>query len=90
MRLLGFLALLVAFSAHARYPVKPVHLIVPFPPSGGNDVFARITAARDYKVRVDLEGAVVLEGTPAEFAALIKAQSERWGKLIRAAGIKPE
>jgi len=51
---------------------------------------AVITAARDYKVRVDFEGAVVLEGTPAEFAALIKTQSEKWGKLIRAAGIRPE
>jgi tripartite-type tricarboxylate transporter receptor subunit TctC len=51
---------------------------------------ARITAMRDYGVRVGVEGAVVLEGTPAEFAALIKAQSEKWGKLIRAAGIRPE
>jgi tripartite-type tricarboxylate transporter receptor subunit TctC len=51
---------------------------------------ARITSMRDYRVRVDFEGAVVLEGTPAEFAALIKGQSEKWGKLIRAAGIRPE
>jgi tripartite-type tricarboxylate transporter receptor subunit TctC len=51
---------------------------------------ARLTAARDYRERVDFEGAVVLEGTPAEFAALIKAQSEKWGKLIRAVGIRPE
>src|SRR5882672_5748504 len=47
MRTLGCLcALLVAFSAQAQYPVKPVHLIVPFPPSGGNDVFARIVAQK--------------------------------------------
>ena len=51
---------------------------------------ARITAMRDYGVRVGVEGAVVLEGTPAEFAALIRAQSEKWGKLIRAAGIRPD
>jgi tripartite-type tricarboxylate transporter receptor subunit TctC len=50
----------------------------------------RITATREYRERVDFEGAVVLEGTPAEFAALIRAQSEKWGKLIRAAGIKPD
>jgi tripartite-type tricarboxylate transporter receptor subunit TctC len=51
---------------------------------------AHITAARDYKVRVDFEGAVALEATPAEFAALIRSQSEKWGKLIRAAGIRPD
>jgi tripartite-type tricarboxylate transporter receptor subunit TctC len=27
-------------------PVKPVRLIVPFPPSGGNDVFARTLAQK--------------------------------------------
>jgi len=51
---------------------------------------ARITATREFRERVDFEGAVVLEGTPAEFAALIRAQSEKWGKLIRNAGVKPE
>jgi tripartite-type tricarboxylate transporter receptor subunit TctC len=51
---------------------------------------ARITATREYRERVDFEGAVVLEGTPAEFAALIREQSDKWGRLIRAAGIKPE
>jgi tripartite-type tricarboxylate transporter receptor subunit TctC len=51
---------------------------------------ARITAERDYRVRADFEGAVPLEGTPEEFAALIKAQSEKWGKLISATGIRPE
>ena len=51
---------------------------------------ARITATGEYRERVDFEGAVVLEGTPAEFAALIRVQSEKWGKVIRASGIKPE
>src|SRR5262247_4947685 len=47
MRSLGFLALVVALSAHAQsYPTKPVHLVVPFPPSGGNDVFARIVSLK--------------------------------------------
>src|SRR5262252_5426514 len=51
---------------------------------------ARITAERDYLVRVDFEGAVALEGTPSEFAALIKTQGDKWGKLIRVAGIRPK
>src|SRR5262245_4171757 len=47
MRFLLCCALLVAFGAHAQtYPAKPVHLVVPFPPSGGNDVFARIVSQK--------------------------------------------
>src|SRR5260221_10465881 len=51
---------------------------------------ARVTATREIRHRVDFEGAVVLEGTPAEYAALIRAQSEKWGKLIREARVKAE
>ena len=51
---------------------------------------ARVTASREFHERVDFEGAVVLQGTPTEFAALIRSQSDKWGKLIRASGIKPE
>ena len=29
-------------------------------------------------------------GTPEQFAALIKAEATRWGKLVKAANIKPE
>ena len=28
--------------------------------------------------------------TPAEFGAYMAAETEKWGKVIRAAGIKPE
>ena len=51
---------------------------------------ARIAGTREYRERIEFEGAVPLEGTPAEFAALIRTQAEKWGKLIRASGIKPE
>lgn len=51
---------------------------------------ARVAATREWRERLEFEGAVPLEGTPAEFAALIRAQGEKWGKLIRASGIKPE
>jgi hypothetical protein len=27
---------------------------------------------------------------PAEYAAFLKAETEKWGKVARAAGIKPE
>jgi len=51
---------------------------------------ARIKATKEFRDRVDFEGAVVLEGTSADFAALIREQAEKWGKVIRTSGIKPE
>jgi tripartite-type tricarboxylate transporter receptor subunit TctC len=38
---------------------------------------------------VDL-GGTVLAGSPAEFERLLTAETEKWGKVIRAANIKPE
>src|SRR5262249_47335727 len=37
----------------------------------------------------DLGGAV-LAGSPADFGNLIVAETEKWGKVIKFAGIKPE
>jgi tripartite-type tricarboxylate transporter receptor subunit TctC len=38
----------------------------------------------------DLAGGPVLVGSPADFAKLIAEDTEKWGKVIRAANIKPE
>jgi len=35
-------------------------------------------------------GAVPVGTTPAEFAAFVTAESQRWGKIIKDLGIKPE
>ena len=35
-------------------------------------------------------GGTVLPGTPSEFGKLIAEETEKWGKVIRAANIKPE
>jgi tripartite-type tricarboxylate transporter receptor subunit TctC len=35
-------------------------------------------------------GASLLPGTPADFGALIAAETAKWGKVIKFAGIKPE
>jgi tripartite-type tricarboxylate transporter receptor subunit TctC len=35
-------------------------------------------------------GVTVLAGSPADFGALIAAETEKWGKVIRAANIKPD
>jgi tripartite-type tricarboxylate transporter receptor subunit TctC len=51
---------------------------------------ARIVALPDIKQRLDAIGFVPVANTPDQFAAVIKAESERWAKVIRAAGIKAE
>ena len=42
------------------------------------------------KARLADLGATVLPGTPADFARLIADETEKWGKVIRAANIKAE
>ena len=37
----------------------------------------------------EVDGAV-LAGSPADFGKLIADETEKWGKVIRAANIKPE
>ena len=42
------------------------------------------------KARLADLGGVVLPGSPAEFGKLIAEETEKWGKVIRAANIKPQ
>ena len=35
-------------------------------------------------------GANAIDYTPAEFAAMIKREMEKWSKIVMGAGIKPE
>ena len=42
------------------------------------------------KTRLADLGATVLPGSPADFGKLIAAETEKWGKVIRAANIKAE
>ena len=46
----------------------------------------------DSKIKARLAdlGGMVLPGSPADFAKLIADETEKWGKVIRAANIKPE
>ena len=49
-------------------------------------------ALADPKIKARLAdlGGTVLPGSPAEFGKLIADETEKWGKVIRAANIKPE
>jgi tripartite-type tricarboxylate transporter receptor subunit TctC len=49
-------------------------------------------ALADAKMKARLAdlGGTVLAGSPADFGKLIAEETERWGKVVRAANIKPE
>jgi tripartite-type tricarboxylate transporter receptor subunit TctC len=51
---------------------------------------ARIVKLPDVLQRFELDGAESVGSTPAEFAAFLKAEMQKWGKVIKAAGIKAE
>jgi tripartite-type tricarboxylate transporter receptor subunit TctC len=46
--------------------------------------------APDTRKRLEADGSELRTSTPEEFARVIKADTEKWTKVIRAAGIKPE
>jgi tripartite-type tricarboxylate transporter receptor subunit TctC len=51
------------------------------------------TGLADAKLKArlyELGGETTLPGSPADFGKLIAAETEKWGKVIRAANIKPE
>ena len=54
------------------------------------DEIAKILALPDVKERLPALGFEVVGSTSEEFAARIKAETEIWGKVVRAANIKAE
>lgn len=43
-----------------------------------------------FRERIEATGAVVVGSSPAEFATLLKAEIEKYGRIVREANIKPE
>jgi tripartite-type tricarboxylate transporter receptor subunit TctC len=58
---LALLALLTLGAAHAQYPVKPIRMIVTYPPGGGADTMARLIAP---KLTESLGQTIVVENRP--------------------------
>ena len=50
----------------------------------------RILNERETKDRLAAAGLQVVTSTPAQFAEFIRSEIDKWGKVIRSAGIKPE
>jgi tripartite-type tricarboxylate transporter receptor subunit TctC len=51
---------------------------------------ARVARRPDVRERLEAQGAEVIGSTPEEFAAFLRSETVRWGKVIRAAGIKAD
>ena len=81
-------AVLPDLSAAAEYPDKPIRFVVPFPPGGANDIFARIIAE---KLSANFGQQVVIDNRPggggsigAEIAA--KARPDGYTMLLANTG----
>jgi tripartite-type tricarboxylate transporter receptor subunit TctC len=68
--------------APARTPPEIVKVL--------NQALNAVVRDERFAARFAQLGAAPLGGTPEEFAAFMKAEDEKWGKVIREAGIKPE
>jgi tripartite-type tricarboxylate transporter receptor subunit TctC len=63
------------------------------PPEIANKLNAEINAglaSPQIKARLAELGGTVLAGSPADFGQLVADETEKWGKVIRAANVKPE
>jgi tripartite-type tricarboxylate transporter receptor subunit TctC len=47
-------------------------------------------ALEDMKRKLEAQGVDPLAGTPAEFGSYLKSETEKWTKVVRAAGIPPQ
>jgi tripartite-type tricarboxylate transporter receptor subunit TctC len=50
----------------------------------------RVLAEPAVRQKIAGQGMEVLDSTPAEFAAYIKSEIARWGKVVRASGASVE
>ena len=55
-----------------------------------NAKMALATTTDEFRLVLAGEGAEPLGGTPADYAALIVWETEKWGRVIQSGGIKPE
>jgi tripartite-type tricarboxylate transporter receptor subunit TctC len=55
-----------------------------------NQEIVRALRSPEVKDRIAGEGADVIASTPGELASYNKGETEKWAKVIKAAGIKPE
>jgi tripartite-type tricarboxylate transporter receptor subunit TctC len=54
------------------------------------DEIRKSLAKPDIRAKMKEQGAVIVGDTPAEFAAFLKKDQERWAQVIKASGVKAE
>lgn len=55
-----------------------------------HDEIARILHSPEARERLSADGAEPVGSTPEEFSAFIRAETEKWAKVVKDAGIRPE
>jgi tripartite-type tricarboxylate transporter receptor subunit TctC len=55
-----------------------------------NDAVNKALKEPDMREKITSQGNEAVGGTPQEFAQLIASESDKWGKVVREAKIKPE
>lgn len=55
-----------------------------------NAAATKVLTNRDTIKRFNAEGVDLLSGTPADLTSYLRADYDRWGEVVKAAGIKPE
>jgi tripartite-type tricarboxylate transporter receptor subunit TctC len=82
----GFPDLVVTSWQAAAAPAKTPREIV----AKLNDAMVRTFKSPEVRERMNQIGFDVVAGTPEEFGAFMKAEVERWTKVVERGGIKPE
>ena len=82
----GFPDLVVTSWQAAAAPAKtPREVVMKL-----NDAMVRTLRSPDVRERMNAIGFDVVAGTPEEFGQFMKAEVERWTKVVERGGIKPE
>ena len=82
----GFPALVVTSWQAAAAPAKTPRDVV----ARLNDAMVRTLRSAEVRERMTQIGFDVVAGTPEEFGQFMKAEVERWTKVVQRGGIKPE